>query len=83
MAEIVVVPDQQQAGELAAQSIVDLIASRPDAVLGLATGSTPLALYRALTAKVAATGIDVPTCAGSPSTSTSDSRPTTPSSIAR
>ncbi|GAA1439832.1 glucosamine-6-phosphate deaminase [Leifsonia poae] len=59
MAEIVVVPDQKQAGELAAQSIVDLIASRPDAVLGLATGSTPLALYRALTARVAETGIDV------------------------
>ncbi|MFF1634390.1 glucosamine-6-phosphate deaminase [Leifsonia sp. NPDC058248] len=59
MAEIVVVSDQQQAGELAAQTLVDLIVRTPDAVLGLATGSTPLALYRALTAKVSATGVDV------------------------
>jgi len=48
MAEIVVVRDQQAAGELAARSILDLIAAKPDAVLGLATGSTPLAVYRAL-----------------------------------
>ncbi len=59
MAEVVVVPDQEAAGALAAESILDLITRTPDAVLGLATGSTPLALYRALTAAVAASGVDV------------------------
>jgi glucosamine-6-phosphate deaminase len=59
VAEIVVVSDQQSAGELAAQSMIELIRLKPDAVLGLATGSTPLALYRALAAQVAAQGVDV------------------------
>ncbi|WP_223691714.1 glucosamine-6-phosphate deaminase [Leifsonia poae] len=59
MAEIVVVSDQQSAGELSAQIMVDLIERTPDAVLGLATGSTPLALYRALAARVADIGLDV------------------------
>ncbi len=59
MAEVVVVEDQDEAGELAARSIVQLIRSTPDAVLGLATGSTPLALYRALAATVASEGVDV------------------------
>ncbi len=48
MAEIVVVRDQDAAGDLAARSILDLIAAKPDAVLGLATGSTPLAVYRGI-----------------------------------
>lgn len=59
MAEIVVVKDQAAAGALAAESIVDLIAGKPDAVLGLATGSTPLPVYRALAALIAERGIDV------------------------
>ncbi len=59
MAEVVVVEDQDAAGELAARSIVQLIRSTPDAVLGLATGSTPLPLYRALAATVASEGVDV------------------------
>ncbi|WP_426516172.1 glucosamine-6-phosphate deaminase [Diaminobutyricibacter sp. McL0618] len=59
MAEVVVVEDQDAAGELAARSIVQLIRSTPDAVLGLATGSTPLPLYRALAATVASDGVDV------------------------
>ncbi|HEV7184519.1 MAG TPA: glucosamine-6-phosphate deaminase [Leifsonia sp.] len=59
MAEIVVVSDQRAAGELAAGSMVDLIRRTPDAVLGLATGSTPLALYRALAERVSASGVDV------------------------
>jgi glucosamine-6-phosphate deaminase len=59
VAEIVVVSDQQAAGELAAAIMVNLIERKPDAVLGLATGSTPLALYRALAAQVASQGVDV------------------------
>ncbi len=51
MAEIVIVEDMARAGELAADTILALVASKPDAVLGLATGSTPLAVYRALAAR--------------------------------
>jgi glucosamine-6-phosphate deaminase len=48
MAEIVIVQDAHAAGELVADAIGALIARKADAVLGLATGSTPLAVYRAL-----------------------------------
>lgn len=48
MAEIVIVPSPAAAGELVADEIVRLVAERPDAVLGLATGSTPLPVYEAL-----------------------------------
>lgn len=59
MAEVLIVPTQDEAGELVARAIADLVTARPDAVLGLATGSTPLAVYRALARIVAAEGIDV------------------------
>jgi len=59
MAEVVVVADAEAAGELAAESIQALIAAKPDAVLGLATGSTPLPVYRALARRIAASGTDV------------------------
>jgi glucosamine-6-phosphate deaminase len=48
MAEIVIVESKAAAGELTADAIATLVASKPDAVLGVATGSTPLAVYRAL-----------------------------------
>ena len=57
MAEVVIVPDRAAAGALVADSIADLIRARPDAVLGLATGSTPLPVYEALREKLA--GVDV------------------------
>lgn len=50
MAEIVIL-DRTAAGELAADVILALVARKPDAVLGLATGSTPLAVYQALAAR--------------------------------
>ncbi|WP_430647656.1 glucosamine-6-phosphate deaminase [Agromyces sp. GXS1127] len=59
MAEVVIVRDDVEAGELAAGAIVDLVRSRPDAVLGLATGSTPLTTYRALARRIGDEGIDV------------------------
>lgn len=59
MAELVVVDDERAAGELVAGSIVSLIRRKPDAVLGLATGSTPLATYRALAARIADESLDV------------------------
>ncbi len=48
MAEVVIVPDAEAAGALVAAEIARLIDVRPDAVLGLATGSTPLPVYAAL-----------------------------------
>ena len=46
VAEIVIVRDAAAAGELVADAILDLVAKKPDAVLGLATGSSPLADLR-------------------------------------
>lgn len=57
MAEVVIVKDAAAAGELVADEIVRLIAAKPDAVLGLATGSTPLPVYEALKSRLA--GVDV------------------------
>ena len=57
MAEIVIVPSSAAAGVLVADEIVKLISARPDAVLGLATGSTPLPVYEALRPRVA--GVDL------------------------
>ena len=48
MAQIVIVPDAEAAGELAADAIAALVAEKPDAVLGLATGTTPLTTWAAL-----------------------------------
>ncbi|WP_396642417.1 glucosamine-6-phosphate deaminase [Microbacterium sp.] len=53
MAEVVIVPDAAAAGALVADEIVRLIARTPDAVLGLATGSSPLPVYRALVDRLA------------------------------
>jgi glucosamine-6-phosphate deaminase len=46
--EIVILPDATAAGELAADAITDLLDHKPDAVLGLATGSSPQPVYDAL-----------------------------------
>ena len=48
MAEVVIVRDHAEAGRLVADAIVRLIEANPEAVLGLATGSTPLPVYEAL-----------------------------------
>ena len=48
MAEVVIVGSAEEAGELAAGAIAALVAEKPDAVLGLATGSTPLTTWSAL-----------------------------------
>jgi len=57
MAEVVIVPTPADAGALVADEIARVIAARPDAVLGLATGSTPLPVYQALRPRLE--GIDV------------------------
>lgn len=43
--EVVILPDQQAIAEVAADAVTALLGDRPDAVLGLATGSSPLPLY--------------------------------------
>lgn len=48
LAEVIIVPSREKAGEIAATEIVRLIGERPETVLGLATGSTPLPVYEAL-----------------------------------
>lgn len=46
--EIIIQQTQQTATEVAARIIARLLREKPNAVLGLATGSTPLLLYRTL-----------------------------------
>lgn len=59
MTEVIIVDNEDEAGELYARCVVDLIAAKPDAVLGLATGSSPLSAYRHLAARVREERIDV------------------------
>src|SRR5690554_4532325 len=59
MPEIVIVSGREEAGELVADAILNLVAQKPDAVLGVATGSTPLPVYDALAARVATDGISL------------------------
>ena len=48
--EIIIQPTPEAATKIAARIIARLLREKPDAVLGLATGSTPLLLYRELAA---------------------------------
>lgn len=48
--EIIIQPTTEDAAGVAARIIARLLREKPDAVLGLATGSTPLPLYQALIA---------------------------------
>ncbi|MER5867427.1 glucosamine-6-phosphate deaminase [Kitasatospora sp. NPDC002040] len=57
--EIVIVPDAAAGGELIASAMAELVTRKPDALLGVATGSTPLPIYQALAAKVRSGAVDV------------------------
>src|ERR1044072_9865116 len=46
--EIIIQPNAESATAIATRIIARLLRDKPNAVLGLATGSTPLLLYRAL-----------------------------------
>jgi glucosamine-6-phosphate deaminase len=46
--EVVIQRDYEQMSEVAAQVVVEVINAKPNAVLGMATGSTPLGLYQEL-----------------------------------
>ncbi|MFF7235557.1 glucosamine-6-phosphate deaminase [Streptomyces collinus] len=56
--EVVIVPDAAAGGELIAEAMARLLRRKPDALLGVATGSTPLPVYQALTAKVRSGAVD-------------------------
>lgn len=56
--EVVIVPDAAAGGELIAEAMAALLRRKPDALLGVATGSTPLPVYQALAAKVRAGAVD-------------------------
>jgi glucosamine-6-phosphate deaminase len=51
--EVVIVPDPEAAGVVVADAVSRLIERRPAAVLGLATGGSPLPVYRELSRRVA------------------------------
>jgi glucosamine-6-phosphate deaminase len=57
--EVVIVPDAEAGGEVIAEAIAGLVTRKPDALLGVATGSTPLPVYRALAARVRSGAVDV------------------------
>lgn len=59
MAEVVIVSDEEAAATLVAEAMLELIRRKPDAVVGLATGSTPLASYRLLATRISDQGLDV------------------------
>jgi len=46
--EVIVQPDYEQMSKVAAQIVVRILNTKPNAVLGMATGSTPLGLYQEL-----------------------------------
>ncbi|MEV4992142.1 glucosamine-6-phosphate deaminase [Streptomyces niveus] len=56
--EVVIVQDAEVGGELIAETIANLLRRKHDALLGVATGSTPLPIYQALTAKVRSGALD-------------------------
>lgn len=46
--EVVILPGAHRVAEVAADCVLQLLARKPDAVLGLATGSSPLGVYQEL-----------------------------------
>lgn len=51
--EVIILGDAAEIGSVAADSIESLMTRKPDAVLGLATGSSPLSIYDELAARCA------------------------------
>ena len=60
--EIIIAPNSQQASMWAADFITSLLHSKPACVLGLATGSSPLELYRELIRRHREQGLDFSRC---------------------
>lgn len=56
--EVVICSDERQVGEVAADRVIDWLAGLPTPVLGLATGSSPIALYEELARRAVLGDID-------------------------
>lgn len=56
--EIIIVRDADEVGRVAALKIASVVQREPEAVLGLATGSSPTGIYASLAARVAAGELD-------------------------
>jgi glucosamine-6-phosphate deaminase len=56
--EIVISPTYEEMSKAAAKAVAELLNSKPNAVLGLPTGSTPLGLYKELARMHKAEGLD-------------------------
>ena len=52
--EVIILPDEATIGRVGADAVGALLTRKPDAVLGLATGSSPLAIYDELAERCAA-----------------------------
>lgn len=62
--EIVILPDAAAVGEAAAARVAAVVRERPRAVLGLATGSSPLTAYAALAERVRSGAVDLSRASG-------------------
>lgn len=60
--EVVIVDSEEAAGRLVGDAVAALVARRPGAVLGVATGSSPLPVYRDLAARVRAGALSLAGC---------------------
>jgi len=56
--EVIIMPNEDAVGEVAGRIVADVLNTKPNAVLGLATGSTPLPLYRELARMHREEGLD-------------------------
>lgn len=59
MVKVKILPDKEHASEEVAQIMHDLIVAKPNAVIGVATGSTPELAYQLLAQKIAENNTDV------------------------
>ncbi|MFJ6155651.1 glucosamine-6-phosphate deaminase [Pseudarthrobacter sp. NPDC092184] len=62
--EVVILNGSKQIAKLAADAVEDLLRSKPDAVLGLATGSSPLPVYDELASRHERDGLDFSRASG-------------------
>lgn len=62
--EVVILSGSKQIGKLAADAIEELLRRKPNAVLGLATGSSPLPIYDELAARYERVGLDFSRASG-------------------
>lgn len=62
--EIVILPDEEQVGRVGADVIAEHVTRDPETVIGLATGSSPLTVYRELGARVQRGELSLAQCTG-------------------